>query len=189
MKRVFKENDRNTYWLCKCECGNETIVSAQHLKNGHTKSCGCLHTERFTLSHTSHGLAKHPLYKIYKGIKERTTKEYNKSYKYYGDRGIKLCDEWENDFKSFYNWAMENGYKKGLTIDRIDVNGNYAPNNCRFVSQKVQQNNRRNNHEITYNSETHTIAQWADILGMKYSTLYERLKCGNWNMERALSNG
>lgn len=144
IKRAYKNGSRNTYWLCKCDCGKETTVSAQHLKDGHTTSCGCVHKESLKNSVTTHGLPKHPLYKIYKAMKERTMKEYNKRYKNYGGRGIKICDEWLNDFKAFYEWAINNGYKEGFTIDRVDVNGNYEPPNCRWVTWKKQENNRTN---------------------------------------------
>lgn len=188
IKRVYKK-DKNVCWLCRCDCGNETIVAANHLKDGHTTSCGCVHKEALKKSVTTHDLSKHPLYKIYKGMKERTMKEYNKGYKNYGGRGIKICDEWLNDFKAFYNWSINNGYEEGMTIDRIDVNGNYEPSNCRWASWKEQENNRTNNHYITYNGETHTMKQWAEKLGIKYNTLSMRLNKYHWTVERALNNG
>ena len=187
IKRVYKEGDNNTYWLCKCDCGNKTVVNAPHLKDGHTTSCGCVHKEALKKSITTHGLSKHPLYKIYKAMKERTNKEYSKSYKNYGGRGIKVCDEWLNDFGKFYDWAMSNGYKDGLTIDRIDVNGNYEPSNCRWATMKEQGNNKRNNRNITYHGQTYTMKQWAEKLGIKYSTLSMRINKYDWGIERALT--
>lgn len=186
VKRVYKDGERKTHWLCKCDCGNETVVSSDNLKNGHTKSCGCLRVETSKVSLTTHGLSKTRLYKIYKGMKERTMKEYNKKYKNYGGRGIKICDEWLNDFKTFYEWAISNGYEEGLTIDRIDVNGNYEPSNCRWATIKEQQNNRRNNHNITYNGETHTMKQWAEKLGINYKTLERRINAYHLPIEKAL---
>ena len=108
------------------------------------------------------------------------------AYKYYGDRGIIVCDEWLNDFQAFYDWAMANGYDDTLTIDRIDVNGNYEPSNCRWVSRKVQMNNTRRNHLITYNGKTQTIAQWAEELNIKQNTLLYRIRRG-WSIEKALT--
>ncbi len=107
-------------------------------------------------------------------------------YYRYGARDIKVCDEWLNDFKAFYDWSMANGYRDNLTIDRIDVNGNYEPSNCRWVSQKMQQNNRSNNRLITYNNETHTISEWAEICNISQACLRHRIE-RNWNIEKALN--
>lgn len=116
---------------------------------------------------------------------ERTKRKKNKRYKDYGGRGIKVCDEWLNNFISFYNWAYKNGYKEGLTIDRIDVNGNYEPDNCRWVDLFTQANNKRNNHFVTYNGKTQTIAQWAREYNINYSTLCTRI-ARNWDFEKAI---
>lgn len=99
-------------------------------------------------------------------------------YERYGGRGIKMCDEWINNPQSFYNWAINNGYKEGLTIDRIDVNGNYEPSNCRWVTKEVQDNNRRNNRKITYKGETKTLTQWCKEYNINIVTLSDRLKSG-----------
>lgn len=187
IKRVYKEGDKQTYWLCKCDCGNETVACASHLKDGHTKSCGCFHKEELNKSHTKHGLSKHHLYKVYKAMKQRTTKGYDKRYKNYGGRGIVVCDEWMNDFNKFYEWAISSGYKDGLTIDRINTSGNYEPSNCRWVTYKAQENNRTNNHYITYNGETHTMKQWSELLCIPYTTLAQRLNKYHWTVERALN--
>lgn len=186
VKRVYKDGERKTHWLCKCDCGNETVVSSDNLKNGHTKSCGCLRVETSKVSLTTHGLSKTRLYKIYKGMKARTTNSSCNEYKNYGGRDIKICDEWLNDFTAFYCWAMGNGYKDGLTIDRIDVNGNYEPSNCRWATMKEQQNNRTNNHNITHNGETLTMKQWAEKLGINYKTLERRINAYHLPIEKAL---
>lgn len=172
----------NAHWVCKCDCGNETVVDGHKLRRGHTKSCGCYHKDRLV----THGETNSRLYGIWKGLKWRCNSKSDRSYKYYGGRGIKVCDEWEADFQAFYDWAMENGYRDDLSIDRIDNDGNYEPENCRWVSAKEQANNRRNNIIITRNGETHTLAEWAEILGIKYSTLQKRIQ-GNWNIERAFA--
>lgn len=98
-----------------------------------------------------------------------------------------MCDEWKNDFQAFYDWAMANGYRERLTIDRIDVNGNYEPANCRWVTWQSQQNNRRNNHLIEFNSQVHTMAEWARIVGIPYQTLVRRINVYGWSVERALT--
>lgn len=108
-----------------------------------------------------------------------------KRYNDYGGRGIKICNEWLNDFKVFYDWAMQNGYKDNLTIDRIDVNGNYEPSNCRWANIKTQANNKRNNRIIEYKGEFHTMSEWANIYNINYKLLHSRLKKG-WNIEKAL---
>lgn len=172
-----------TKWLCKCECGNEYIAIGNNLKRGFTKSCGCLQKEH--PNGTTHNLANTRLYNIWAGIKTRCKNPKSKAYKNYGARGITVCDEWANDFTAFHEWAMANGYQEGLTIDRIDANGNYEPSNCRWLTNAEQQNNRRNNHSITYNGETHTMAEWARILGINYHTLQTRLYRG-WTIEKAI---
>lgn len=107
-------------------------------------------------------------------------------YKNYGGRGIKICDDWVNNPQSFYDWSINNGYKKGLTIDRIDVNGNYEPSNCRWVTKEIQDNNRRNNRKITYKGETKTLSQWAKEFNINKTTLSDRLKAGN-SIDEALN--
>lgn len=133
-----------------------------------------------------HGLCHTRLYSIYTSMKSRCYYKRNKEYKNYGARGIVICEEWLNSFEAFYSWAMNNGYKDNLTIDRINVNGNYEPNNCRWVTMKIQNNNRRNNHYITYNNETHTVAEWASIKNISSDTIFKRLR-NNWSIEKALN--
>lgn len=124
------------------------------------------------------------LNKIYNGMKDRCLNPCSPSYKNYGGRGISICQEW-NNFHNFAEWAKNNGYQDDLTLDRIDVNGNYEPSNCRWITLKEQQNNRTNNHLITYDGETKTLQQWGEKLGIKWTTLYKRLQSG-WSVERAL---
>ena len=135
----------------------------------------------------AHGLSNTRLYRIWYGMKQRCYNPKNTRYKNYGGRNITVCDEWENDFISFYNWAIYNGYNDNLTIDRIDVNGNYKPDNCRFIDQKTQQRNRSNNHLITYNGKTHCINEWAEILGFSKYVIQNRILRDKWDIERAFT--
>jgi hypothetical protein len=119
-------------------------------------------------------------------MKNRCNNPNVEHYETYGGRGISVCKDWENSFLNFYIWSMNNGYNKNLTIDRIDVNGNYEPNNCRWVTNKEQARNTRRNRVLTYNNETHCISEWAEIKNIKPSTLLRRLDLG-WSIEKALT--
>lgn len=124
-------------FLCECICGNERIVLLDNLISGKTKSCGCLSVIK-NKQRATHGLSHHPLYSVWCGMKRRCNNPNEEKYPRYGGRGIKVCKEWKEDFKKFYDWAIENGYKKGLQIDRIDNDGNYEPSNCKW--ETVQKN-------------------------------------------------
>lgn len=172
------------YWLCRCECGNTCIVQGNNLKSGHTKSCGCINKQGF---HFSHRLSNTKLYSVYCGIKSRCYNKNEARYPNYGGRGIIMCDEWKEDFVSFYNWAMNNGYKDDLTIDRIDVNDNYCPKNCRWATLKEQANNKTTNHFITYKGITKTITQWAEEFNIDKRLLQNRIKNLKWDFEKAIT--
>ena len=134
----------------------------------------------------THGLSNTRLHGIWGNIIQRCTNPNNQKYYCYGARGVKVCSEWLHDFQAFYDWAMSNGYADNLTIDRIDVNGNYEPSNCRWVDIKSQMNNMRKNVMIEYNGKTQTLAQWADEMNIPYKTLHKRIKDG-WDIEKALT--
>lgn len=145
---IIKEKGKNSKYRCVCDCGNEIITWYNNLYLGKTVSCGCWNDEqrrrKENKSHNiKHGMANTRIYREWCAMRNRCTNKSNISYINYGGRGISVCDEWLNDFVNFYNWAMANGYKDDLTIDRIDVNGNYEPSNCRFISNKEQQMNKR----------------------------------------------
>lgn len=163
---------------CKCECGNIKIINFNNIKRGLVKSCGCI-------TKTVNGMSKTRIYQIYRHLINRCYRQKDISYKNYGNKGIIVCDEWKNDFMSFYNWSMANGYANDLTIDRIDVNGNYEPSNCRWVNMAVQQNNRSNNRILEYKGQKKTITEWAKYCGLSYRNLYYRLNNG-YTIEEAI---
>ena len=163
-------------WLCKCDCGNTTKVLSNNLRNGSTISCGCRNKKNRI--RTKHGLCKSRIYNIYICMKERCCNPKSKSYKNYGLRGIDICEEWKQDFMSFYNWAIANGYSEELTIDRIDNNKGYAPDNCRWVNKYIQNNNTRRNRKIHCFGETHTVSEWTMITGINRNTINSRLNKG-----------
>lgn len=174
-----------TYYLCLCECGNLREVRSQTLRNSKSKSCGCLMKELAHLKSTTHGKSDTKLYATYYDMKKRCYNEKHKDYNDYGGRGIKICDEWLDDFMAFYKWAIDNDYKENLTIDRIDVNGNYTPDNCRWATPKQQARNTRRNRMITINDETRCLAEWCEIFNLKYKIVKCRL-CRGWSIEKAL---
>lgn len=184
------QNNHRSYWLCQCDCGNSSIVSQSELKNGKTKSCGCLVKQNGQRKHMQY---KSRIYKIYSRMKRVCYNVNSKDYNNYGGRGIKICNEWlgENGFINFYKWSILNGFNKELspkecTIDRINNDKGYSPENCRWTTLREQQNNTRRNRYISYDGITKTVAQWAEYLNMKYTALHERLRKG-WSIERALT--
>ena len=185
---VEKRNGK-PYWLCECDCGKEKIICEYNFTSGATQSCGCKKRNQITKmnkGNIKHGQRNTRLYKIWCGMKYRCYNPNSDEYGIYGGRGIVICDEWKEDFQSFYNWAISNGYKYDLTIDRIDVNGNYEPSNCRWVTMKTQENNKRNNRIIEYKNKKQTISQWADEIGIRKEIIYYRLNHG-WSIEKTLT--
>lgn len=175
-----------SYWNCVCDCGNEKVVSSDHMKNGDIVSCGCI--QRLTLPpvNKKHGMSNTRLYTIWSLMKYRCCNSSRREYKRYGGRGIKVCDEWMK-FKSFMEWSIANGYSDDLTLDRIDNDGDYAPSNCRWVSMQVQAFNKSTNRYITHNGQTKTITQWASDSNMPYYVLKKRIDVLHWDFERAIS--
>ena len=186
-----KEKIQHTsFWLCKCDCGNEIIASRIHLNDGHIRSCGCLHDEASKLSNRTHGMTNTRLHAVWTNMIQRCTNPKNGKYKNYGARGICVCNEWRM-FENFYHWAIENGYDENAefgkcTIDRINVNGNYCPENCRWVDNKTQMKNMTNNHWIEYNGEKHTLSEWEKLLGDRGKLFKSRIQKG-WTVENAIT--
>ena len=158
-------------WVCKCDCGNTKIINGNSLRRGVSTTCGCS-----TVKHRMHGTR---LYRIFEGMIKRCYNPTHRWYKRYGGRGIAICDEWLKDRGSFFSWAMANGYRDDLTIDRIDTNGDYCPENCRWTDMKTQINNRSNTPTVAINGDSKTISEWADITGISYQTLYRRYQRGD----------
>lgn len=187
MGKQDKTKDGHALWECLCDCGTVVVVRGRELRNGHTKSCGCLRKIRLSESHKTHGQTNTKLFSVWQKMRYRCSCKNRKDYAYYGGRGIIVCDEWKNDFQAFYDWAMDNGYREGLTLDRIDNNGNYYPENCRWVTMKEQCNNRRSNNYITYNGKTQTLQQWAEEYGIARNKLSSRIHKLHWDIEKALT--
>lgn len=141
---------------------------------------------RFMAKQETHGDSYSRLYQIWHGIKTRCYAEYQTSYHNYGKKGIAVCKEWRNSYIAFRDWALSNGYRDDLTIDRIDNNGDYEPSNCRWATPKEQSNNRSTNHLVTFNGETHTIAEWARIVGLSPRLIKDRLTYSGWSIEKIL---
>ena len=186
LERTNNSKDGSSRWVCRCKCGATKTVLGKALTSQKTKSCGCYNKEKAKETFYKHGYSHTNLHNRWLKIRERCYNPNSRSFENYGGRGIQMCNEWKQNFMRFYSWAIENGYKPGLTIDRIDVNGNYEPKNCRFINQKGQQNNRRNNVYITYKNKTQTLAQWADYYNIPYKILWKRIKLG-WTFEKAIS--
>lgn len=174
-------------WLCKCDCGNEVSVCGSSLIRGLTKSCGCAKGDMCREANIKHSMIKTRLYRIWSGIKTRCFDVNSHAYGRYGGRGITMCNEWKNDFLSFYEWSIANGYSDNLTIDRIDNEKGYSPSNCRWATYKEQCNNQSSNRYWTAFGETHTVAEWSDIKGIPDQTLRARVLRYGWPVERALT--
>ena len=188
MLTVLKEEERHNkqrQFLCKCDCGNIGIHKLILLTSEQSKSCGCLRKKIFVDRNTSHGKSRTKLNAVWQSMKQRCNNPNHISYKHYGGRGIYICSDWMSSMINFYNWAFENGYEEGLSIDRKDVNGNYEPSNCRWVKMDIQCRNKTDNVFIEHNGENLCLQDWANRLKITISTLNKRLK--KWDLEKALT--
>lgn len=168
LQRDESKKFKRPQWIAQCDCGNIISISGKYLYSNSTiTSCGCRRKKRFY----THGFSNTKIYKIYKGIKARCYNPKNNAYKYYGGKGIKLCSEWLNDFISFYNWSIENGYASNLTIDRIDNNKDYEPSNCRWVTIEEQSKNRTNVRKIEFKKEIYSLTDLSKIININRITL------------------
>lgn len=178
------------YWKCVCDCAERTevIVRCYALRSGNTKSCGCMHKEQLAKrNHNNHkwNIENDRIYRIWKAMKHRCYNENDTHYKNYGGIGITICEEWFNNFETFQDWAVTNGYADNLTIDRIDGRKNYCPENCRWITQKEQCNNISRNKILEYNGEQHTLAEWCEKLGLNYGRTKARLNNCRWSVKDA----
>lgn len=171
---------------CNCTCGKSTIVALNNLRSGKQVSCGCHKNAQTSKRNFKHGIQNKRLLGLWNAMKQRCNNPKNHAYKYYGGRGIKICDEWL-EFKTFYEWAMKNGYEENLTIDRIDNDGDYCPKNCRWSNRFVQANNKRNNVFVEFNGDRKTISEWARIIGIKQPTLSNRINNLGWSIDKAFT--
>lgn len=172
-------------WHCVCECGNTKNISARDLEKGNIRSCGCLYNETRGKANITHGKSGTRLHEIWRNMKRRCYNPNSTGYEKYGGKGVSICNEWIDNFQSFYDWSMNNGYNDSLTIDRIDNDGDYSPENCRWVTMKVQSNNKGSNRIIEINGESKTLKQWSDFSGIKSVTIQRRMQLG-WKNEDLL---
>lgn len=186
-EEVGKNKHGRPIWKCKCDCGKIIFADSNRLQSLNTKSCGCLKLETISNLNKSHGESKTKLYRVWQGIISRCQNKNNVEFQNYGGRGISICDEWRESFNCFREWANESGYKEGLTIDRIDNNGNYEPDNCRWVTSKEQARNTTKNIIFEHNGERYILKDLAHAFGINYNTLYNRLFSYKWDLNKAIS--
>lgn len=182
---AYTDSSKKAIWVCMCDCGKNCEVRANDLLRGKTNSCGCLKRDTRITMNLTHGGKHTRLYNIWIAMLERTGNKNSSNYHNYGGRGIAVCEEWKNDFEQFRNWATSHGYREDLTIDRIDVNGDYCPENCRWATKKEQANGTRRNIKIEYKGQTLTLSQWAEKIGINRYTLRNRIFVYGWSVEEA----
>ena len=174
-----KTKSGNIKWLCQCDCGNQSVVVGSKLRNGSTKSCGCL-----KFSPIAQGYSDTRLYRIWVNMHARCYNEKHDAFKWYGEKGISVCSLW-HEFIPFREWALSNGYDDNLSIDRISSNGNYIPDNCRWQNQKQQMNNVSSNKIILFEGSEYTQSEFADKFGLNYHTVRNRIRLG-WTLEEII---
>lgn len=177
---IKRSPTKSTHWVCRCDCGNESVTYLGHLRDGHTKSCGCGQSD----GATKHGLHKSKEYLAWQNIIQRTTNPNHPQYHYWGGRGITVSSDWKT-FNNFYR-DMGNRPSDKHSIDRINNNSGYEKSNCRWATKREQSLNTRRTHHITHNGETRSMIEWAEHLGIKYVTLCNRVRRG-WSLDKCLS--
>ena len=185
LEKDYSHKSKRTFVCCKCDCGETKSLLLQNIINETTKSCGCYGKEVQKEKKTTHSYSRTRIYRIFQCMKQRCYNPKSDRYKNYGGRGITICEEWLSDFTNFYKWAINNNYSKDLTIERVNVNGNYCPENCTWISNLEQGNNRTNNHWIEYKGEKLTVQQASRKYKIQIDTLLYRLK--HWDIEKALN--
>ncbi|MBQ7844982.1 MAG: hypothetical protein IJ392_02395 [Clostridia bacterium] len=177
IKRAENDSHGNTRWLCRCDCGKEHIATCAKLTKGSIKSCGCMR-------YSQNGHSRSRLYATWRGMRSRCEDPRHTKYRFYGGRGITVCEEWK-DFLTFREWALSNGYTDELTIDRIDSDKGYSPDNCRWLTMKEQANNRSSNRLLNYQGKQYTVAQFAEAFHLRYHTVMNRIKAG-WSPDKII---
>ena len=175
---IGSNNHRELQWKCLCDCGNTHITTSNLLRKGITTQCRACSIKQIGEKNKKHEVVSKRLYCCYTNIKTRCTNKKQDTYNRYINRGIDMCKEWKESYLSFQEWAIKNGYSDNLTIDRIDNNGNYEPNNCRWVDRKVQSNNRKTNKILEYKEEKDTLSNWSNRLKIPYHYIQYRVKKG-----------
>ena len=185
----FEHRGAHWWWKCECDCGNIKVVYPRKVLNGHTSSCGCIRKERvksFTeLYRTKHGDTGTRLHYIWSGMRSRCENPNNKDYHNYGERGISVCKEWD-EYTNFKEWAINNGYTDDLSIERIDVNGNYCPENCTWIPLENQSLNTRASYRVMYHGQERVFGELIREKGLKYGPTYNRVKIHGWSVEKAI---
>ena len=186
LKRVENAKDGATRFLCQCDCGNTKVIRSKHLKSGAISDCGCEKSQRTRNNNLKHGGSGTRLYNIWIKMRDRCKNPHSADWADYGGRGITVCDKWDSSFESFRKWAESAGYEKGKSIDRIDVNSGYYPDNCRWVSTQIQANNKRNNHIVSYHGKKMSLADVARLSTVPYGTIKRRICVYGWSVEEAV---
>ena len=183
------DNDKfgNAVWMCQCDCGTIKAVNGGALRKGVTVSCGCFHRDKVTQISTTHGKSRTKLFSTWQHMKARCNNPNHKHYKYYGGKGIKLCPEWEHDFSSFEQWAINNGYAEGLTIDRINPDKGYEPFNCRWATRQEQQSHISSCHMYEIDGISHNLAEWCRIYNVPHERVRRRVVKEHWDILKALT--
>lgn len=175
LKRAQKNQNKKAMWICRCDCGREAVVVGCNLRSGITTRCKSCASREIA---TTHGYSRTRLHNIWANMKARCKNKRCPTFKHYGGRGISVCKEWMESFEAFRDWALRNGYSEGLEIDRINNDGNYCPENCRWATRKQQNRNTSQNRMITINGTTKNISEWAELSGVNYFTIRWRLRNG-----------
>lgn len=187
LERVENAENGSVMYNCICSCGIKCIKAYTCIINGLTKSCGCYNVELGKVRFLTHGKSKHPLFRIWAGIKQRCYDKNVKAYRWYGLKGITMCDEWLSSFESFYSWGINAGWKTGLSIERLNNKFSYSPWNCKWIPRQKQNRNKTNSRLLTHNGLTMSMLEWSERLQMPYGTISRRINGFKWSVEKSLT--